>query len=367
MNSWNDWFNAKTNDYIEVKLSAEEINAVEFLAKRIAASKKDEDAYKKDGIGIEKRYLTGLIGEYAVVKVLSDWGLCKKYNFYQSVGASYDFNIPDLIEYGFGMGCKTCGTNRNVKVKENEVYPEIISVYDKNKSTCTICGIATPEIINKYSSPDLITEDIIHVKDGKVTAKVGFNRFDLLLPFTLDNVMKYKSNLKANWFVGLSDNKKKEMTCWTTYVDYKEIDGKLKLTFYNCKDNPNENSIIEVVDPYSEDGIKSLEQILEEERLYIGFRIKTVFEWIQTYWKEKKLSLNCIDIWDMIYGDRYYVNVWAIKSRSEGLSNLNLLRQKDISEVSTFIRKVKCGFAYSDLYLFIWMLINYRRTNNIAC
>ena len=226
MNSWNDWFNAKTNDYIEVKLSAEEINAVEFLAKRIAASKKDEDAYKKDGIGIEKRYLTGLIGEYAVVKVLSDWGLCKKYNFYQSVGASYDFNIPDLIEYGFGMGCKTCGTNRNVKVKENEVYPEIISVYDKNKSTCTICGIATPEIINKYSSPDLITEDIIHVKDGKVTAKVGFNRFDLLLPFTLDTVMKYKSNLDIKWYVGVSDKIKATLTTSTTYVStMHEISG----------------------------------------------------------------------------------------------------------------------------------------------
>lgn len=374
MSNWECYFNKGFNSFIKVGLSKEEIAGVKWLANRIAFSKKDEKAYQEDGIGIAKRYFTGLVGEYAAVKVLNAWGLSKRYNFNQSVGASYDFNIPDLVEYGFGVGCKTCGYGRNVKVKENEVYPEIISVYvDDNKvktenieAVVYICGIATPEVLNAYSSPDLITEDIIHNKDGKVTAKVGFDRLDKLMVFTPENIMKYKSKLNVNWYVDMTDKKRSEMFIFTTYVDYKDIDGKMHLVFYNSTNTIIDNSIIEVVDPYSEEGIKRLEQILDTNRLYVGYRIKTVFEWIQTYWKDKELTIHCMDFWEMIYGDEGLKNVWTMKSRSEGLSNLNVIKSEVIGIISKDMKKVKCDFAYMDLYLFIWVIRRYKWMGYVA-
>lgn len=374
MSIWESYYNNGFERYVKVELSKEEIKKVKWLADRIAASKKDEYAYKEDGIGIAKRYFTGLVGEYAVVKVLNSWGLTKKYNFYQSVGASFDFNIPDLIEYGFGVGCKTCGYGRNIKVKENEVYPEIISVYSEDSkyksdnvdAVVFICGIGSPEILNEYSSADLITEDIIHNKDGKVTAKVGFNRFDKLMAFTPDNIMKFKSNLNVNWYVDITDKKKETMFSYTTYVDYKEVDGKLQLIFYNSDKDIRLNSIVDVVDPYSEDGIKKLEKILDTHRLYVGYRIRTVFEWIQTYWKDKKLEIHCMDFWEMVYGDELHKMSWSMKNRSEGLSNLNLIRHNAIEKISHDMRKARCDFAYMNLYLFIWVIRTHKRVSYVA-
>ena len=72
------------------------------------------------------------------------------------------------------------------------------------------------------------------------------------------------------------------------------------------------------------------------------------------------------DFWEMVYGDELHKMSWSMKNRSEGLSNLNLIRHNAIEKISHDMRKARCDFAYMNLYLFIWVIRTHKRVSYVA-
>jgi hypothetical protein len=156
---------------VTIRITPEEIVKAQEFSEKKAIRKATEAGHKKDGHNIHGRGLTGILGEMAVEKYLGkefiDW----------SIGHSKKYDYPDLQPIGFDVGIKTATFGSYPYVKQDTVHPEIICIKrekDRKIYIC-ICGIATPEVLTKYQSTDLIYE-------SARTYKTGFFGFSELLP-----------------------------------------------------------------------------------------------------------------------------------------------------------------------------------------
>lgn len=322
MSSWTDLFCREKDSYIKVEITDAEEQMLSKVAHRMESKQNTEYVYTFDNKGIGTRWLTGLVGEYAVSKQLLEWGLIDKMpSFDLEQGLSSTYDTADLIKLGFNLGCKTAGTDRAALVKENETYPEVISVYDKFQKVVYICGIATPDILKRYADLSLVTEEKVRAKAGSVAAKVGFNRFDKLIPFTKQNVERFKVDLEVEYKYFLTTEERLKIHGLTTYIE--ESDGKLHIRTWQG------GPIFEEVDfdyPLSHTDLKKLTSIFDSKHIYLGFRITPIIEKIQSAWVGDALKIKVIDMSDVLSLRKgQYIDICRNYLTSDAYSSLTML------------------------------------------
>ena len=117
--------------------------------------KRNENRYKYDLLQLRKRYITGLTGEAALEELLGihniiDW----------TIGESDYYNVPDLKGIGVNVGVKTSECYNFPVIKKDNNYSQIINI-KMNNHVVYVCGLGTPEVLNKYQSYGLIKDKSI--------------------------------------------------------------------------------------------------------------------------------------------------------------------------------------------------------------
>ena len=166
---------------VYVPLTDTENKKVEHFVNKKVVEKMKEKIHQKDHNQEHKRSATGQSGELAVEKhfgiPFTEW----------TVGHSKKYAHADLALNGYNLGVK-CATLGNAPlVSKDPKRAEIICIkYDDN--TVIICGIATPEMLKKYS-------DETYRKDPNATHKTAFIGFEHLLPCRiLEDLAPFKNN-----------------------------------------------------------------------------------------------------------------------------------------------------------------------------
>lgn len=320
MSSWFDYFNSNKERYIEVPLSRDDMTLISLNATKLEGKDEIDYSYSVDSKGIGARWFTGLAGEYAVTKVLKEWGLINSFALDIKVGMSYDFNVPDFLEQGFNLGCKTASMGRVLKVKEDIKGSEIICVYDTIKHIVYICGIATKEILEQYSDLDLIEDIEIKTKTGTSRAKTGFNRFDKLLSFSKEVLQSYRTDLRLNQHYSLTEQEKQILVGDCTYIEQQEN----QVVFRHHSKGVITEDILPY--PFTRKGVRQLSKILQPNHPYIGFKITPILQELQTLWVGQDLVLEVVDLWKIFLslGGKYNL-VCAANSTHEAMTLLFML------------------------------------------
>lgn len=154
---------------------------------KIIAEKMKESEYQFDGAKLKKRYTTGILGEMAVLKLLG----IDYHNVNIDIGKTKYFQFADLKEFGFNyVGVKTVEYGKAPVVFKTNRDNQIIVVMTEKYAI--VCGVATPRILDTYSSLDLILDKNLRAKGNKV----GFYGFDHLFVIRskeeLNNFLNYK-------------------------------------------------------------------------------------------------------------------------------------------------------------------------------
>lgn len=291
MNSWFDYFNSNKERYVEVLLTLDDITLINQNAIKLECKDSMDYTYSVDSKGIGARWFIGLAGEYAVAKVLKEWGLIDTYSVDIKVGMSCDFDRPDFIEQGFNIGCKTASVGRVLKIKEEIKGSEIICVYDTVSHIVYICGIATKEILELYSDVDLIEDSEIKTKWGTGYGKQGFCRFDKLLPFNKEVLQSYKTDLKLKQHYSLTEQEKQIIAGDCTYIEQQEN----QVVFRHHTKGVITEDILPY--PFTRRSLKRLSIILKPYHPYIGFKITPILQELQTLWVGQDLTLEVVDLW----------------------------------------------------------------------
>jgi len=174
-------FNENMDKYIKILLNDEDIEFINNIVNIVVPAKKNESHHIVDGKNEIKRFTTGYYGERAVEKLLG-------IDFIRySSGHSNDYNNSDIQDLNIGV--KTVEYGKFPIIFKNNKEPQIICVkYDKN--TVYICGLATPDILNKYQSDEFILSPLLKSRG----TKTGFYGFKFLKFFK--NLEELKQILK---------------------------------------------------------------------------------------------------------------------------------------------------------------------------
>lgn len=141
-------------------------------AYKVSFEKEKEKNHQKDRNQRSKRFRTGQTGEVALGNFIG----YKIADF--DVGRSKRFGHPDLIKIGIpaGVKCSTYFSCPLVPIKP--CCCEVICIKTSTNSS-VICGVATPDVLRKYSS-------LAYVHDyhaNTINKKIGFYGFKHLIPF----------------------------------------------------------------------------------------------------------------------------------------------------------------------------------------
>jgi len=155
-----------------VTLSEEKRSEVTKFVKEVVGEKSKEDHHKRDSGQEEKRWYTGFCGESALEQFLGE-------EFVDlSVGNSNGYHVSDLSKLNLDIGVKTVEKGKFPIIFKKNRTPQIIVIKDSN-SRFTIAGLATPEILNKYQSDELILSPALRARG----TKTGFYGFKFLKKF----------------------------------------------------------------------------------------------------------------------------------------------------------------------------------------
>lgn len=183
--SFQEAFEPYQSHYIKTKITKETKLLIHNFATQVISAKSKEGAYVRDGKSKSIRWTTGPAGELAVQAVL-------KTPFVDlSIGESKSYNHADLRAIGLNVGVKTVRYGLFPMVPINPTRPEIIVI--RKDDRFYVCGVATVEVLKKYSSRNLI-KDPNAFKENK---KTGFYGFGEVLPFqTLTELKEILRNNK---------------------------------------------------------------------------------------------------------------------------------------------------------------------------
>lgn len=178
--------------HVDIPINQIQIECAKQFVQEVVKEKVKETNHKFDNKSMETREFTGKIGEIAVEYWLMNLSpdMCKGPFVDYTVGKSKDYNIPDLLAAGYNLGCKTV-TYKNFAplVPKNPDIPELICLWDEQKSVVHILGIATPNMIKEHGDIDLvISEDV-----KKRGTKTGFGKFSALLAPTEARMKWYQT------------------------------------------------------------------------------------------------------------------------------------------------------------------------------
>lgn len=146
------WVKPIQSNFSRIELSIEEEALVYTTAHAIADKKKSESGYAVDNKSLIKRWMTGLGGEVALGKYLGVEIIDT------NVGESSEFNIGDLSKIGLNIGVKSVEYKKFPLIHTRPTRPEIVLLKHPDRFTYMICGLYLPEIMRRYSSPELVLD-----------------------------------------------------------------------------------------------------------------------------------------------------------------------------------------------------------------
>ena len=165
--------------FLTFKISNDDIRKANQWALAMEEAKMKEFSWQKDYGSALKRLATGALGEMVLERFLGksfiDW----------SIGVSTDYDKPDMLSLGVNIGVKTVefieceysGIDKFPIVYKDNKYPQIFNFYKPQQQVMYLCGIASPEILNKYQSDSLILSQNLKSKNVK-SAFYGFIYMD---------------------------------------------------------------------------------------------------------------------------------------------------------------------------------------------
>ncbi len=177
----------------KIFISNEERSNVMDFVRKFKSAKRQEKNHRIDDDQQFQRFLNGFLGEYALEKFL---GVQFRDD---TVGQSSKYNQSDLKSIGIQSGVKTFRKgNYPTVLRQFNGYQILVcteSVFNDNKEPigtyAYICGLAHKDVLDKYSSVDLISNK--KLKERNV--KAGFYGFDHLVPF--HNIEELKKELNS--------------------------------------------------------------------------------------------------------------------------------------------------------------------------
>ena len=171
-----------SKNFIQVTLDPNYVRKIQEFVNSLIQQKVLEKHHWFDHNKEFKRFMTGLMGEAAVEKLLGidiiDW----------TIGKSKDYNTPDIHEYGLGI--KTVEIGKFPIIFKNNNYPQIICVRNPKYSNLVyVCGLASVDVLNKYQTEDLILDKGLRRRG----IKTGFYGFKYLKRIeSLKDICEYK-------------------------------------------------------------------------------------------------------------------------------------------------------------------------------
>lgn len=155
----------------EIQLNAEESAWCEDLAARMTERKRNEVwILEKDSLNVSERFLTGILGEFAVGKLLD------RKVVDETIGICDDHAVPDLQTIGIRVGVKTCRYNMTVPlVKKDNPMPQVICMVKQETRSVVIGGLAMPKVLDTYLDDSLVF-DRGAIKRGTKSAFYGFDQ-----------------------------------------------------------------------------------------------------------------------------------------------------------------------------------------------
>lgn len=158
-----------SRNFVPVVIPQDTIKKIEWLAVYVMSKKLDEGHHIVDDNKEYKRFYNGFMGEAAVEILLGvniiDW----------SVGDSSKYNHPDIES--LNVGIKTVERGKFPIIFKENKYSQIICIKsDKRDDVVFVCGLATPDILNRYQSDTVIWDK--KLRDRGV--KTGFYGFSAL-------------------------------------------------------------------------------------------------------------------------------------------------------------------------------------------
>lgn len=155
------------NNFVPVVIPKDTLKKIEWLCVYVISKKMDEGHHIADGDQEYKRFYTGFCGEAACEilfgKDIIDW----------SVGDSSKYNKPDIS--WLNIGIKTVERNKFPVIPKKNEYGQIICIKsDKREDVVFVCGLATPEVLNRYQSDTLIISQKLRDR-GTKTGFYGFS------------------------------------------------------------------------------------------------------------------------------------------------------------------------------------------------
>lgn len=161
-------------DFVRIEVDQHSIDKINDFVAKIIVQKKQELHHLKDENAHFKRYYTGTLGELAMEIFLGVTGIVD-----WTVGASKDYNVPDMRKIGINAGIKTVNYGSFPVVFKKNFSNEIIMIRWKERHVY-ICGLATKEILNHYQSDELILDKKLRDRG----TKSGFYGFEHLKKFS---------------------------------------------------------------------------------------------------------------------------------------------------------------------------------------
>ena len=160
-----------SDNFVPVIIPRDTINKIDWLAIYVMGKKLDEGHHIVDNEKEYKRFFTGFMGEAAVEILLGidiiEW----------SAGDSENYNHPDINS--LGVGIKTAERGKFPIIPKHNEYGQIICVRsDKRDDVVFVCGLATPEVLNRYQSDVLVISQGLRSRG----VKTGFYGFGHLIP-----------------------------------------------------------------------------------------------------------------------------------------------------------------------------------------
>ena len=298
-------FNLIKSSCVYVDLTEDECEFIKEQALRSAVNSKKEKRQETDKDGLDSRFFSGFVGEYAVGKFL---GVSEQFNG-SYIGGSYSNKHPDLMYLGYKLGIKTSRVGKTIKFNLHTSEPQLvcqyahISEYGKAGIRVFICGIMLPEYIQVHSDRDWIEEPKLRNR----WVKLGFFKFDKLIPFNLDAIKEYKSNLQISNILYdtydpiLFENLDKGCV----YME-KDVGYTINVVPYPVNTKLNKRYISFSSDLSSEDSedIQEIVEYLKSYDVIIGYGIGGYLRNLQSHYNlDDFASLRYLDLSDIIIKD----------------------------------------------------------------
>lgn len=173
---------AYRHNYQPIFVNPQTESRLENLVAQVVATKATEPHHQKDPRKEAKRFMTGFMGEAALEQLLGisiiDW----------TVGDSSHYHKPDIP--GYRIGIKTVERGKYPIIFKHNTYPQIICVKNLDVPHLVyVCGIASPEVLNRYQDDSLILSPYLRARG----TKTGFYGFNQLIPLrSLADLLPYK-------------------------------------------------------------------------------------------------------------------------------------------------------------------------------